>query len=495
MILQKLGVYGWPERDENLLLASLLTGDPLLLIGKHGCAKTHCAVKLAQALGRKSLCYDASKCMFEDVLGYPNVEKLKQGIVEYIESPITIWDKELIIIDELNRAVPELQGKWLEIIRSRQIMGFATKVKWVWAAMNPHTYSGVNAMDEALIGRFATFLYPPDILGMEEEDRIKVCTHINGDDAPALGQWVDTVEVRSVSKDAVEKCGVELNLLLYDAARHFLMLRSELFQLSDFLARFALLLAQESKGQIELDGRRLGFLHRNMLAVRSIEVAQAQRYGEALLDFASSAKQTLLASIPIGLNADEGIAKEEAEHRINLCFDLLSAYFQPGAPMEQVNLVYELFTTKSVLRKAELLLAHDLGELAKCKAWNNLMDDKKEDLTVLAYTALLVEAKRPGTVPQELLLKLSNEIEASSLGGRCIPCLKNEGIEHIELVRALLVRKTDLERIVAYAQVSNLVESEQVTPERIEATGHAIEKEIEKLQAILGAEKSKGKAA
>jgi hypothetical protein len=31
------------------------------------------ANKVAQALGRKFLVYDASKAMFEDVLGYPNV--------------------------------------------------------------------------------------------------------------------------------------------------------------------------------------------------------------------------------------------------------------------------------------------------------------------------------------------------------------------------------------------------------------------------------------
>lgn len=115
MILEQLGIYGWKAGDENLLLASLLTGDPLLLIGNHGCAKTHAATKIAQAMGRKFLVYDASKATFEDVLGYPNVEKLKAGQVEYVSSPVTIWDKELVLIDELNRAVPELQSKWLEI--------------------------------------------------------------------------------------------------------------------------------------------------------------------------------------------------------------------------------------------------------------------------------------------------------------------------------------------------------------------------------------------
>ncbi len=48
MILNRLGIFGWPEWDENLLLASLLTGDPLLLIGNHGCAKTHVVQKLGK---------------------------------------------------------------------------------------------------------------------------------------------------------------------------------------------------------------------------------------------------------------------------------------------------------------------------------------------------------------------------------------------------------------------------------------------------------------
>ncbi len=43
MFLRRLGIFGCKEADENLVLASLLTGDPLLLIGNHGCAKTHVA--------------------------------------------------------------------------------------------------------------------------------------------------------------------------------------------------------------------------------------------------------------------------------------------------------------------------------------------------------------------------------------------------------------------------------------------------------------------
>jgi len=38
-ILEKMGIFGWKEEDENLLVASILTGDPLLLIGRHGSSK------------------------------------------------------------------------------------------------------------------------------------------------------------------------------------------------------------------------------------------------------------------------------------------------------------------------------------------------------------------------------------------------------------------------------------------------------------------------
>ena len=89
MILEQLGIYGWKEQHESLVMASLLTGDPLLVIGNHGCAKTHLACRVAEALGRRFLVYDASKAIFEDVLGYPNMEKLKQGVVEYVPGSVT----------------------------------------------------------------------------------------------------------------------------------------------------------------------------------------------------------------------------------------------------------------------------------------------------------------------------------------------------------------------------------------------------------------------
>ena len=243
MLLERLGIYGWPERQENLLLTSLLTGDPLLLIGPHGCAKTYLASRVAQALGRRFMAYDASKAMFEDVLGYPNLEKLKQRMVDYVPGPLTIWDKEMILIDELNRALPEPQSKWLEIVRSRRIMGLPTRVRWVWAAMNPNTYTSTQELDQALLGRFALYVYPPGVLEMSEADRIKVTQAMSVDDAPALREWSCAGPHRDSEDDEGTSQGltatVPLAKTLHSAARHYGNLREDLWQLPLFLSRLA----------------------------------------------------------------------------------------------------------------------------------------------------------------------------------------------------------------------------------------------------------------
>ncbi len=42
--------------------------------------------------------YDASKSLFEDVVGFPNPAALQKGMMEYIESDITIWNKRFILL-------------------------------------------------------------------------------------------------------------------------------------------------------------------------------------------------------------------------------------------------------------------------------------------------------------------------------------------------------------------------------------------------------------
>ncbi len=497
MILEQLGIFGWQQREENLLLASLLTGDPLLLIGRHGCAKTYLASQIARSLNRRFVAYDASKAMFEDVLGYPNLAKLKRGIVEYVPSPLTIWDKDMILIDELNRPLPELQSKWLEIIRSRRIMGLPTQIRWAWAAMNPQCYLGTHALDRALLGRFALFVYPPEVLDMSEADRIKVTQAASGDDAPALGVWwAARSAVPAQMSDATAPAlpvSATLSRTLRTAARRFRDLKEDLDQLPLFLSRFAELVRGESQGQIALDGRRLGFLYRNILAYRAVELAQAgldpQSSRQPLTD---SMRFVVTASIPIGLD-EELPDPARARHVLELCCDLLSDFFKPGAPMSRLDAIYELCTTRDLRRKVEILLQQDLADLVKCKGWQELVTSDT-DVTPLAYTALEVEALRPGTIPPEMLSSLSQRIAPHELSDDALPPLKDEDIEYLDEMEGLLASaRTGLEKAVAISHVKELTEKGNLTPAAIAQARQRIQSDLAWLRELLGSTDAEGR--
>jgi hypothetical protein len=265
--------------------------------------------------------------------------------------------------------------------------------------------------------------------------------------------------------------------------------------LAEFLAKFADLLVRETGGEVALDGRRLGFIHRNLLANRAVELAKAEVFGAVLPGFVESARYVVQASIPVGLN-DEGLKREEAVHKMEICFDLLSSYFEEGAELTRVNLIYELFTTPDLMRKAELLLTENLGEMALSKAWTDLMAED-QDITLLAYTALQVEARRPGTVPQELLASLSGKVNSESLSTKCMGQLEDDAVEYIEEVEELLRQDSDLARLVAYQHVSQLIESGRVNRECLAETARTIKDDIHKFEELLDGSNKRigGKAA
>ena len=65
------------------------------------------------------------------------------------------------------------------------------------------------------------------------------------------------------------------------------------------------------------------------------------------------------------------------------------------------------------------MLREDLGELAHTKAWNDLIHGDR-DITTLAYLALQIEARRPGTVPGEMIDGLANMVVAELASSEAI---------------------------------------------------------------------------
>ena len=172
LITEPLGLYGW-KKVEPVLLAALLSEEPLLLVGAHGCAKSFVLERLAEALGMEFRSYNASLINYDDLVGVPLPDATRTKL-EYLSSPESIWDAEVVFIDEISRTRPELQNKLFPIIYDRRVQGRPlTRLVYRWAAMNPPPtdeeldsgdalYLGSEQLDAALADRFPYIMSVPD---------------------------------------------------------------------------------------------------------------------------------------------------------------------------------------------------------------------------------------------------------------------------------------------------------------------------------------------
>lgn len=172
LITEPLGLYGW-KKAEPVLLAALLSEEPLLLVGAHGCAKSFVLERLAESLGRTFRAYNASLINYDDLVGVPLPDATRTKL-EYLSSPESIWDAEVVFIDEISRTRPELQNKLFPIIYDRRVQGCPlTRLVYRWAAMNPPPtdedlddgnadYIGSEPLDAALADRFPYIVSVPE---------------------------------------------------------------------------------------------------------------------------------------------------------------------------------------------------------------------------------------------------------------------------------------------------------------------------------------------
>jgi hypothetical protein len=286
-----------------------------------------------------------------------------------------------------------------------------------------------------------------------------------------------------VPPEEIRKVGAEIRRLITAAAGHFTALRNDMTAIGEFLAKFSDLLNRETKGAVQLDGRRLGFIYRSILAVRAVEIAKATLAGEEPRAFKESARYAVLSSIPVGLN-DQSVNRAEVAHQIEVVFDLLGAFFAEGSEISKVNLIYELFTTGNMVRKAEILIKGGLDEMVRTKAWNDLVKSEM-DITPLAYVAMQVEAKHPGTIPQEMIDHVGAKVSPYALSSACAGTLRGESIEHIEELEKLLVQPGDIETLLAIARVKEAASGGEVTPARIALVQEAIETDIRTFRQLM----------
>lgn len=181
-LLRNLGVYGF-DHLELVIIASLVSEDPLLLIGKAGTGKTYLLNTLSEALGLEHRHYNASFLSFDDLVGFPYPDSNGES-VSFLKTPATIWGAESVLIDELSRCKAEIQNKFFSIIQEKKLQGIALNhLRYRWAAMNPIVsensdsddfYEGSISLDQALADRFAFIIEVPDWseLTIEEQELV-----------------------------------------------------------------------------------------------------------------------------------------------------------------------------------------------------------------------------------------------------------------------------------------------------------------------------------
>ncbi len=176
--LSELGVYGFDE-VEPVLLAALITEDPMLLIGQSGTGKTYLLNTISEALGLEHRHYNASLISFDDLVGFPYPDSAQER-VRFQETPATVWGAESVLIDEISRCKPEHQNRLFALVHERRIQGIALpRLRYRWAAMNPcsgdqesiDNYAGSEPLDPALADRFALFVEAADWAALSEEAR------------------------------------------------------------------------------------------------------------------------------------------------------------------------------------------------------------------------------------------------------------------------------------------------------------------------------------
>lgn len=179
--LPELGVFGF-DRCEPVILAALVTEDPMLLIGRSGTGKTFLLNSLSEALGLEHRHYNASLISFDDLVGFPYPDA-ENASVRFLETPATVWGAESVLIDEISRCKPEHQNRLFSLVHERRIQGIPlTKLRYRWAAMNPaandqsdmESYTGSEPLDPALADRFALFVNAVDWDDLSEEERAAI---------------------------------------------------------------------------------------------------------------------------------------------------------------------------------------------------------------------------------------------------------------------------------------------------------------------------------
>ncbi len=205
----KKSVYGKDEILKKIIMAICVKGH-VVMEDKPGVGKTTIAKTVAKVMGLnvKRIQF-TSDVMPSDVTGYMTYNRIK-NTEEFVPGPI--FDTNILLVDEINRASAKCQAALLEVMQERQATVNAITYPVedpfiVLATMNPYISPiyGVNVLPQSELDRFMLALsigYPSEadeIALMRSRDQkdpmLELCQITNREEILAASEEIEKVYV------------------------------------------------------------------------------------------------------------------------------------------------------------------------------------------------------------------------------------------------------------------------------------------------------------
>jgi len=237
----------WWKKIQVPIFASLISGENLILFWETWANKTWFVESFSKVMDIAYRIYTVPTIELEEITPF---KKKEDGIIEPINTLTSIWDSELVFLDELNRIWPEKQWLFFEILRGKSIKGIPLKkLKWVMSAvnLNLNEYKGTYVFDPATADRFAFVVAIPSFHTFNEEEIYSVGTIKSEFENKPLSYFLEDYKPKITIQNIKENDKTLLKQFLKDSSLVYSILYNEDSELEKLFLQTLVRVVEEVK--------------------------------------------------------------------------------------------------------------------------------------------------------------------------------------------------------------------------------------------------------
>lgn len=237
----------WWKKIQIPIFASLISWENLILFWETWANKTWFVESFSKVMDVSYRIYTVPTIELEEITPF---KKNEEGIIEPIKTLTSVWDSELVFLDELNRVWPEKQGLFFEILRGKSIKWIPLKkLKWVMSAvnLNLNEYKGTYVFDPATADRFAFVVSIPSFHTFNEQEIYSVWTIKSEFENRPLSYFLEDYKPKITIQNIKEEDKLLLKKFLKDCSFVYSVLYNEDSEIEDLFLQTLVKMLEEVK--------------------------------------------------------------------------------------------------------------------------------------------------------------------------------------------------------------------------------------------------------